>query len=84
MTSHEHNSSSAITLRILSLVMSPKAEKKISISRRFLVPSLTLDFSWVMRFIGVKLESTRPRLTRRLTLAWATVVLKLVNNGNTY
>ena len=84
MTSHEHNSSSAITFKILSLVMSLNEEKKVSISRRFLVSSLTLDFSCVMRLVGVKLESARPRLTRRLTLAWATVVLKLVNNGNTY
>jgi hypothetical protein len=72
MTSHEHNSSS------------PSAEKKDSISLNILSSSAIRDLSWVMRSAGVELESTKPWLTRRLTLAWAMVLLKVTSNRNTY
>jgi len=85
MTSHEHSSSLAISFRILSRVVSPSAEKNASNSRKVRSSiSLVLDRSCAIRSMGVQEESTRPRFTRRLTLAWAMAELTFTNKGNSY
>ena len=69
MTSHEHNSSSAIILSIWSLVASPRAANRSSSSRRLFSFPPILALSCVIRSAGVQLVSASPRVTSRLTLA---------------